>query len=333
VSAGTERRAILIGCGAVAVDHHLPRIQALLGIRNVVLVERDAARREWLAKTVARGPGLEISARVPDGRFALAVIATPPAYHADGYAAVADRSDAVLIEKPLALGVAEAEAIVRHAEASGVPVYVNLIRRGLESYRLLRELLEQEDFGALQQVSFAEGGVFSWNATSLGSFSREQGGGGVLMDTGAHALDLLLQVFAQLELEEAWMDAEGGGIEANCTLGLRADKGVPVTLCLSRNRHLSNRCVFEFEGATCTLDVRDEGIDVRRSGGAHYTIRPAGALPGAVDFNALFDRFYRDRLLGGEREGVGPQQSLAALRVIEDAYTRAAPMSGLGGEF
>jgi predicted dehydrogenase len=327
------RSALLVGGGAVGIDHHLPRIRGLLGIERVCVVEPDPARRRALEARFARSRGLRVAPAIPDPaapageRLALAVIASPPRFHLEGYQGVAARAEQVLIEKPIAADVASAERIAAQARASGQRVLVNLIRRALGAYRLIRELRRERTFGELERVVLAEGSVFRWPSVSLAPFSRELGGGGVLMDTGPHALDLLLQVFQGLALERAWMDASAPAVEANCTLELIGDAEIPVELVLSRNRNLSNTARFQFSEALLRAGVRDERIEVIPRRGSPYEIRPVG---GGVDasFAGLFDAFYRRFLLARDPEGPGPDESLAALRIIERAYQIAHPMPG-----
>jgi predicted dehydrogenase len=318
---------MLIGGGAVAIEFHLPRLLAILGATRVEIVETDPGRCTELAHRFDRDPRVEI---VTESDLARprdwVVIATPPKFHADYFHAVSGAARGVVIEKPVAIDVAKAESIGSAIASDGSMVWVNLLRRCLTSFSLLRKLWLEDQFGALQSVELHEGRVYAWQASSLGSFSKDLNGGGVLMDTGPHVLDLLLQVFDELCLEHAWIDGETRGIEANATLALRGD-GVPVTVQMSRNRNLSNSAVFEFERARCRVGVCDDEIAVTTRSGQSFTIHadPSRSSPG---FSDLFDRFYVEKLLALDNTGVGIEESLSALRVIEAAYAEAEPMRG-----
>lgn len=317
---------MLIGGGAVAVEFHLPRLLAVLDAERVEIVESDPGRRAELAKRFRRECRVEVVEQPDFGRpIDLAVIATPPKFHADYFHAISATARGVVIEKPVAIDVAKAEGI-REVIASGGPtLWVNLLRRCLTSFRLLREFWLEQRFGALESVELHEGRVYAWQATSLGSFSKELNGGGVMMDTGPHVLDLLLQVFEELSLEHAWIDGEERGVEANATLALRGD-GIPVTVQMSRNRNLSNSAVFDFEQARCRIGVCDDHIAVTPRVGSAFTIQAGDPALPAPTFADLFDRFYVEKLLADDVSGVGIEESLAALRVIEAAYATAVPM-------
>ena len=293
-------------------------------------LRRYPHRRDQLRRLFKRDPQVTISADIdPLEHFDLAVIATPPKFHSDYYQQLLEQTDRFLIEKPLATSVAKAVSLFESARDHNRPVFVNLIRRTLSGYRLIRDFYRSGHFGELQQVKIAEGGIFNWNAVSLGSFSKDLNGGGVLMDTGPHTIDLLLQVFDDLELDAAWMDASANGTEANCSLQISADGVIPVSLILSRNRVLSNTSEFHFAGAICRLSVMGNAISVHPNDSVEYQI-----LPPDVDqverpsFADLFDAFYNRYLKGDAPNDVGPEESLKALRLIESAYANAQPIRG-----
>jgi len=326
--------AVLIGGGAVATGFHLPRLRLLPGCGHVTIVETALHRREELRREFARDGSVEILENLPDGRrFAFGVIATPPRFHLEYFERLKDAAAEIVIEKPLAMNATEARRIREACAAGGPRVYVALIRRTLGGFALVRRMRESGRFGALRGVTIAEGAVFRWPAVSLGSFSRQQNGGGVLMDTGPHTIDLLFQVFDGVECRRAWMDADvrgaGDAIEANCTLELLADGAVPVSLTLSRNRNLSNSAVFEFESARCSLGVRDDVVKVEMGNGVVLQAVPDDE-PGAPgkDFKGLFDRFYRRFPARHDNGGVSPEESERVLRVIDAAYANAGPVRG-----
>lgn len=321
-------QALLIGAGAVAIEFHLPRLLAILGVERVRVVESSASRRSDLGRRFRRDARIEI-AEAPDSdrSFDLAIIATPPRFHADYFHAVAGQARGVVIEKPVTIDVGKALGIRDSLSAGGPCLWVNLIRRCLSSFGLLREFWRQGRFGALESVELHEGRVYAWEATSLGSFSKELNGGGVLMDTGPHVLDLLVQVFDEVALEDAFVDGVETGIEANATLLLRGD-GVPITVQMSRNRNLSNTATFHFEQAVCRVGVCSDQIHVIPHDGTPHLVRAGSPVVPEPSFADLFDRFYVDKLKAWDATGVGIDESLASLRILEEAYSIAQPIRG-----
>src|SRR5690606_9361850 len=169
---------------------------------SVCVVEPDQRRAGELRNRFGDDERIDIVETLPaDTRYDVAVLSMPPRYHGEYVERLGGRCDRLLIEKPIARNLREAEAIVRHLESSTAVAFVCHIRRALGSFRLARDIVAEGLLGELREVSVHEGSVFSWRAASLGSFSRELNGGGVLLDTGPHTLDLLFQVFQRIELK------------------------------------------------------------------------------------------------------------------------------------
>ncbi|MGE0484117.1 MAG: Gfo/Idh/MocA family protein [Gammaproteobacteria bacterium] len=318
-------KAIIIGGGAVGVDFHLPRLFRWCAIDLITVVEPAAARRAELTRQFAGDTTVAIVATPPAAdAWTVAVIASPPQFHPEGVERLCGRTARLVIEKPLARNLAGGEAIVAALARTPTPAIVCHIRRTLGSFARVRDLRNAGTLGALRRVTAREGRVFAWNAQSMGSFSRTQNGGGVLADTGPHTLDLLLQVFDELTLESAWMDADLGAgeraVEANCRLALCGD-GVPVTLELSRNRHLSNDVRFAFERGSVVAGVDDGSLTL--DCGDFHLAGYAGADAAPLTYNDVFDAFYQRHVAGGDARGVSPSDALRGLALIDRAYRDA----------
>lgn len=319
--------AAIIGGGAVGVDFHLPRLRSLCGAKEVLIVEPGAERSAQLQARLGN-KGVSVVPELPaSGNFSVAVVATPPKFHLDYVEKLAGRCGQLLVEKPLARNFDEAKRIADLTAKAGQKTFVCHIRRALHSYRSIRQLVAEGVFGRLQNVRVYEGSVFRWRVASIGSFSRELNGGGVLMDTGPHTVDLLLQVFDSLTLTSSEMDApirsHAGVIEANCRLTLLGDEHTPIELTLSRNRNLSNKAYFQFDKALIAADVRDNSLELLIGDQCRLRGIPLAGQAKALNFPELFDAYYREYIVANDNTGVSPLSALPVMRVIDDAYAQA----------
>jgi len=324
-------KILIVGGGAMAINHHLPRFFSLLGSEHVAIFEVDDARKYSLKNRFKKNDKIDILDTIPlNERYDLIVIATPPKFHYGYYRELQDMSDYFLIEKPMTLNSHQAAEVLELSTAADKKIFVSHIRRTLDSYKFLYTFYKNQYFGRLKKVVVNEGDVYSWNAVSLGSFSKDLNGGGVLMDTGPHTLDLLMQVLDKLILKSAYMDSVEIGIEANCLLHLVADSSVPVSVNLSRNRFLSNTAVFEFEKATLTAGVRDDSLNVKDLNGLEYAIHPLIQEETAVQvtYNMMIDNFYNNFLMLRRNDGISPAESLKILELTDAAYSNAKPLHG-----
>ena len=102
----------------------------------VVVCRRDARRRpDGLAENATVTSDLAAAAEDVEG----AIIATPPASHAECAAPFIERSVPILLEKPVAETLEDAEAIFSSAEANKVAVLVDHVYLFAPAYLELRE--------------------------------------------------------------------------------------------------------------------------------------------------------------------------------------------------
>jgi len=211
----------LIGCGALGEQVYAPVLAHLARagrVQVVALVDPVAERRAQIAKIF---PSAHSAARwedLPPAPNALAVIASPPAFHAAQACALLAAGRHVLCEKPLALSVTEAEMMIAAANRAGRLLAAGMMRRFYPSFQALRENLSAGTFGEPQRLEVSEGGRYGWNAASPKFF--EPANGGVLFDLGSHVLDLLCHCFGEPAATESWNDALGG-TNTNCVLTAR----------------------------------------------------------------------------------------------------------------
>jgi predicted dehydrogenase len=201
-----ELHVVVVGAGAhIFGAAHAPA----LGRAGVEVVGVHDADTE-LARHVAAEHGwtaydeLDALLAVPADA---AVITAPHPFHTELALACLDAGLNVLVEKPVAVSVDEADEVVAEAEARGLVVAVAL------QHRLRREVAEAKrliDAGSIGELHRAEVAAYypkrsvyytasAWRGTWAGE------GGGVVLNQGQHDLDLLVhlagrpsRVFARL---------------------------------------------------------------------------------------------------------------------------------------
>ena len=114
-------RIALIGTGRIAVANHIPGVRLCRDAEVVALADPDpAALAEASAVTGVTRTYADPFALLKDAPVDAVIIATPNRFHRDLAVAAAESGRHVLCEKPLALTVAEAEAMVVAAGRAGV---------------------------------------------------------------------------------------------------------------------------------------------------------------------------------------------------------------------
>jgi predicted dehydrogenase len=233
----------IIGCGAVTELNHFPPLLVRQDCRVTALVDRNPTRLDVLGRLIPQARRAASVAEVLSDIDA-AIVAVPHFLHAAVACELLRAGKHVLVEKPLALSSTECDQMLAAAKASGSSIAVGHMRRFCPAVVFARELLRSNTLGTIRCVDVTEGGVFGWPVESDFQFRREKAGGGVLVDTGAHTLDMLINWFGDIQ-PFTYHDDAGGGVEADCVAELRLPEGIPCRVELSRTRNLRNSAIIE----------------------------------------------------------------------------------------
>ena len=122
----------------------------------------------------------------------LVAIATESGKHAAIALECLDRGCNLIIEKPIALSLADADAIIRKAETQGLKVCVNHQNRFNKSIQKIREAVEKKRFGKLfygtAHIRWCRDHEYYDRASWRGTWEQD---GGALMNQCIHNIDLL----------------------------------------------------------------------------------------------------------------------------------------------
>lgn len=228
----------IVGCGQIVRQLHLPAIALVPAIQVAVLIDRDIDLAQDLAAKfdlqVAISNDIALCQQVD-----AALIALPHALHAPIATTLLNKGLHVLVEKPMATSVQEAQAMIEAAQQADVVLAVGLMRHFYSNMRFVKRALDSDMFGAVKRVWAEESVPFDRIQAPAFYVDRNTPGSGVLADTGAHSLDLLLWWFGDVSQVSYW-DDNRGGVEANCRLELEFESGVSGIVELSRMRRLRN---------------------------------------------------------------------------------------------
>jgi predicted dehydrogenase len=211
----------------------------------VYLVEKNADRTSYL---LAKYPFIkrtisdykEIIANIN-----VAILALPNFLHAPVAIDFISRGVPVFIEKPLAINYEEGLKVAELATKLNVPIGVGLVKRFYESSVLIKKMIDAELFGKVRSVLISDGNEFAWPLQSDSLIDKKKSGGGVLIDSGAHLLDLACWWLGKGKVI-SYADDNCGNIETECDLKILMGD-VQVHVELSRLRKLQQKIEIRFE--------------------------------------------------------------------------------------
>jgi predicted dehydrogenase len=325
----TPLRLAIVGCGAVAEQYHLPAAAVCSAVELVALADPDLRRANELGERFgARVVTADHATLV--GAVDAAIVAVPNRLHAPIASELARAGVHVLVEKPLARTSLECDAIAEAARAGGVVAAVGHDFRQFPVARVARDILAKGLIGEVESVELLQSAGGRWPYASAYVYSREEAGGGVLLDFGVHMLDLLSWWLGDLSVE-SYHDDEAGGVETECALRLRTAAGAPVHVEVTRLRPMRDTAVVRGTLAVLEIGIFEPGL---------LSLTPAGsggALLGDVsdpEFEAaplrtVFVRQLED-FARAVRTGSEPFVTLAAGRraveLVERSYAARRPL-------
>ncbi|MBN2569168.1 MAG: Gfo/Idh/MocA family oxidoreductase [Deltaproteobacteria bacterium] len=235
-------RVALIGCGAAAQQLHFPPLLTNRNVRLDWLVDTRLADVQKLSIRYGIKNVTDDYRQVRD--VDAVIVATPHHLHAPIVEFFLQSGCHVLCEKPLDIRSEGATRLVDLARDAKRVLAVGVFRRFYPSSMLGRNAVRTEWLGEIEQVDVEEGGSYLWDLQSLFMVQREKAGGGVLLDTGAHAIDRILWWFEGGEFDEIrYQDNSSTGVESDCELNFMMNwrgRRIPVRVELSRTRTLRN---------------------------------------------------------------------------------------------
>lgn len=138
-------RVAILGAGGWG-RQHVRTFCSLLGESAVVVCDPSEARLEEM---LAIHPGIETSLVPTYKKIDAVVVAAPVALHFRLTQEALEAGKHVLVEKPIALSVVEAEHLVRQADARGRILMVDHLLEYHPAVECLKELIDQGELGKL----------------------------------------------------------------------------------------------------------------------------------------------------------------------------------------
>lgn len=183
-------RYAIVGLGRAGWDIHVRQLRGRADARIVAVVDPVAERRDQAAAEFGCKAYARISQMLRQDEVETVVIATPSVMHGPDTKKALRAGKHVVVEKPMALSVAEADGMIRMAEQAGRKLFVHQNYRFFPEFTYLRSIVDSGILGRLFHVRL-----------NLNSFSRRndwqtlsRNGGGLLNNTCPHFIDQIVQL-------------------------------------------------------------------------------------------------------------------------------------------
>lgn len=247
----------VVGAGNMGLNH--VRVYDEIPAANLVeVVEPDPER----AAKVRENYDVKVLDDIEDiERATAATIAVPNQYHRDVAVDIINRGIHVLVEKPLAMNVADAKAIVDAAATNDVLLQVGHIERFNPAVEALDDILSEEEVIALE-------------AHRLGPFNEHLTDESVVFDLMIHDIDVIRSL---IDTKVDHVDAVGTRPKSNeidhAVAHLKFGDGVLGTMTSSHVTHSKIRTLsVTTREMYIELDYQRQNININRRGTEETTL-------------------------------------------------------------
>jgi len=253
-------RVAMIGAGINGFGHmkaisELPGMAELVAVADVVPEQVEKAMQEFQIGTSFADALVAASEAEADA----VIVSIPNKLHAKVVLAALRSGKHVLVEKPMALTLADAEEMVRTAEERGLRLMVGQSLRFHSPMRKIKQMLGQGAVGRVRHVLHRRMSYFTSRPEDSWFGSQEQSGG-VLPGVGSHSIDAILwwlddapaRVCAEIQSLRPRMD-----IEDEAAVLLATQRNTMVTMAYSMNYSVGQEWIICGDDGIIRLQGRE----------------------------------------------------------------------------
>jgi predicted dehydrogenase len=280
----------LIGTGYIARRAHLPNFARIDGARVTALHNRTRAKAasanaDFCGGSAALHDSWQDLVSAPN--VDAVSICTPVNLHAEQAIAAARAGKHILVEKPMARTLAEADAMIAAADQAGVILMVDHGLRYYPPYVEVQRMVASGKLGPVHSIGMFAGhtGAERRSGGAPPWYSDPNQGGGCFFDLGIHEADMMRWLAGQAVSEvSAFYSTRKkdlyGGAEDNAVVNLRFDGGVLGNIRESWTLRpgFERRALIVLEGGFLTVSGERVTVHEGKSGQARELEIPG--LPG-----------------------------------------------------
>jgi len=330
-------RYAVVGLGRAGWGIHVHQLRGRADARIVAVVDPVEARREEAAAEFGCKTYDSLDRMLKQDDMEVVVIATPSACHALDSKKVLEAGKHVVVEKPMAISLNEADSMIAAAEEAKRKLFIHQNYRFYPEFLHLKEVIDSGLIGRVFHIR-----------NYISNFARRndwqtlaKNGGGVLNNTGVHFLDQILQLLpgkVTQVMGDLQQIASAGDVEDHIKAFLKTGAGATADMEISSAENIAmplpkwvvcgthgtltndgNKSIVRWydPAAAKPLEVLDGPAADRKYGNAdklpwqEKTIEIPGRPHGAFYDNVA------DVLLRGGAMRVTPQSVREVMRVLE----------------
>jgi predicted dehydrogenase len=207
-------KVALVGAAHIHTPGFIKRLLARTDVQTAYVWDHDAARAARAAETLNAPAVADVNTLWSDPEVKAVVICSETDRHGPLVRDAAKAGKHMFVEKPLALGSADAFPMAEAVRETGVLFQTGYFQRGIPAHQFLREEIRQGHLGKITRLRMSN----CHSGSMRGLFDSEwawmadlkQAGGGGFFDLGTHSLDIMLWLLGDVKRVTATLGVATG---------------------------------------------------------------------------------------------------------------------------
>jgi len=259
----------MIGCGGISSSH----IAAYRSLTSKIKVVAVCDAIEEKAKAAMKNVGAEIhyidySKLLERSDIEAVDICLPHDLHSPVAVAATEHGKHVLCEKPMARSLEEADAMIAAAERNGVKLQIG------ENFRFIPEVVKARQLirdGSIGEVFLAKTDCVGFPtdlAPSVWKLDASRVGGGVVIDSGIHFVDIMRWIVGEVSSVTAQLNRrvrkEISGEDTGCLIFKHTNEAISMLTLTWAAKRPFGEYLFKVYGSHGTIVSGEGGVQVLR---------------------------------------------------------------------
>lgn len=324
-------RVAVIGCGSISKYRHIPEYAANPNVQLVAFVDPVIERAQHYADQYGAKAYADYETMLAEVKPDAVSVCTPNVYHASMSIAAAKAGAHVLVEKPMAVSDAEAEAMIQAAKDNGVKLMVGHNQRLVPLHVKAKQILDSGVLGKVLtfRTSFGHPGPDAWSIDGASSwfFRKDEALMGAMGDLGVHKSDLIRWMLndevAEIGAFVGTLHKEGTQVDDNASCLLRMKSGTIGTLVASWTyyRGEDNSTILWCENGVMKIGTHpDDQVIVELRNGTVEKYKVGGiSTNDKQETSGVIDAFI-ESIVNGTEPAITGEEGRASLKVILCAF-------------
>lgn len=306
----------IIGCGQMG-RWHLDSYKKNPNTKVVAVVDTNFEKAQTFAQMIDARPYSSYLEMIEKESLDGVSLCSVPSTHRDIALDLLNAGMNVLCEKPLAISVHQAEEMSKKAKEKNLLLFTAFKFRFYDAVLKAKDLIASGSMGNILNFRLMFGGYIDMTGTWYAK--KEIAGGGVIMDNGPHATDLIHNLFGNIKtIGTQTSSHQNLEVEDTAQLNVCLENGVIGTSDLSWSIRMPSKSYLEIYGDDGAALLDPEGISYR-----FKTWDDWKRIPNQVSIKEAFARqidHFVGAIMGETHLTLGNGEGLKSQAAIEAAY-------------